>query len=130
MDNSSCASGAANSSRARRHKSGLQLFHKTCAKRDKLLGAMNGLSAASKAYWGKVKDEWSCLSEAEKDMYYDRVEAEADLAMTRARLAHTNADCLGDAQQESQLAIVPYHQASHPIPKEFMSTQGLIMNSP
>ena len=42
-------------------KSGLQLFHNRCVKRDKLASALD-VSPVSAVYWGRVKQEWQLMS--------------------------------------------------------------------
>jgi hypothetical protein len=63
---------AGNASRLRSHKSGIQLFHKLCSKRDAELGVMTS-SPASKDYWAQVRGEWDVLSDNERLHFGDSV---------------------------------------------------------
>jgi hypothetical protein len=63
-------------SRARAYKSGLQMYHKVCSKRDAENGFLKqrGMRPLSRPYWAIVKDEWQGLNVAERTHYENMVQ--------------------------------------------------------
>jgi hypothetical protein len=69
--------------RGRSHKSGLQLFHKLCAARDKELGVLRS-NPVSKTYWAIVRTEWDALSPLDRVQYDAIVNGSLQVMNSRA----------------------------------------------
>lgn len=66
-------------------KSGLQLFHAHCCRRDKATGSLKGKNPCSRQYWEEVRAEWQELSPETRRQFVDLQQIAAVAAASDAR---------------------------------------------